>query len=319
MDNALVSIIVPVYNTYEYIEECIQSILSQSYGNIELILVNDGSTDGSSEICKRYERDKRVRYIEQANSGVQIARKRGVDASRGEWIMFVDSDDTLPSNSVSALLSVSDGVDIVVGRHEEPVSWKEGLCSRKKYLSMIYREKIFTAPWGKLFKGNLVRESKQAFEHNLPRSQDYLMNLVIARTNKKDVAMLNRAIYFYRLRAGSTTSTFKHDFDYASHLCNLADTIVEGEFPEREMLRMSIAPRIRFYVKYLKDHDYQGDNQHPFVKDIVQRLNKTRSVNLENRLILSVWGNKAIKWCLRLRAWVRKGKSRCRKVLSSGK
>ena len=82
--NPLISIIVPVYNTAEYIEECIQSILSQSYNEIELILVNDGSTDGSGEICKKYENLPNVQYIEQGKLGVVEARKRGVEESHGE-------------------------------------------------------------------------------------------------------------------------------------------------------------------------------------------------------------------------------------------
>ena len=83
MNQELVSIIVPVYNTADYVEECIQSILSQSYKNIELILVNDGSTDGSSEICKKYEDLSIVSYIEQDNGGATAARKRGVDEGCG--------------------------------------------------------------------------------------------------------------------------------------------------------------------------------------------------------------------------------------------
>jgi glycosyltransferase involved in cell wall biosynthesis len=117
MDSALVSIIVPIYNTEEYVEECIQSILSQSYKNIELILVNDGSTDGSGEICKKYEHLPLVRYIEIENAGVVVARKRGVEDARGEWIMFVDSDDYLLKDCVLELLSISEGVDIVIGCH----------------------------------------------------------------------------------------------------------------------------------------------------------------------------------------------------------
>lgn len=311
MNQELVSIIVPVYNVHQYLDECVQSILSQLYKNIELILVNDGSTDESGYICKKYGNLPNVKYIEQENSGVQVSRENGVKASKGEWIMFVDSDDTLPCNSVSSLLSASDGVDIVVGRHEKPVSWKEGLCARKKYLSMIYREKVFTAPWGKLFKGDLVRGCKQAFEHHLSRSQDYLMNLAIARTNKKDVALLNSTVYYYRRRANSTTFTFRHSFEYALHLCNLADAIVEGEFSEREMLMMSIALRMRFYLKCLKDHDYQGDRHHPFVKDIVRRMNKARIICLEDRLILSVSGSRSMKKCLNLRTRIKNMKKRC--------
>ena len=105
----LVSIIVPIYNTAEYLEECIQSILSQTYENIELILVNDGSTDGSGEICKKYEHLPNVSYFEQCNSGVVVSRKRGVSEAHGEWIMFVDSDDLLLDGAICKMVDLSDG------------------------------------------------------------------------------------------------------------------------------------------------------------------------------------------------------------------
>ena len=106
MINALVSIIVPIYNTAEYVEECILSILSQPYGNIELLLVNDGSTDGSSEICRKYSDLPNVTYVEQENSGTTAARKKGVDSAKGEWILFVDSDDYLLKDSISNMVAL---------------------------------------------------------------------------------------------------------------------------------------------------------------------------------------------------------------------
>ena len=152
--NPLISIIVPVYNTAEYVEECIQSILSQSYKNIELILVNDGSTDGSGEICKRYGNLPNVQYIEKENAGVVDARKRGVESANGEWIMFVDSDDYLLKDGIRELLSVADGVDIVIGPGSNSTSLNKApdYFGSKEYLRRLYNKEINATPWAKLFR-----------------------------------------------------------------------------------------------------------------------------------------------------------------------
>ena len=89
----MISIIIPVYNTAQYLNRCIKSVLRSSYRDFELLLINDGSTDASGSICRRYTReDGRVRYFEGEHKGVSAARNKGLDESRGEWIVFVDSD-----------------------------------------------------------------------------------------------------------------------------------------------------------------------------------------------------------------------------------
>ena len=94
MSSELVSIIVPIYNVGEYVEDCIKSLMNQTYGNIEIILVNDGSKDDSLSICREYEKiDSRIIVIDQVNQGVSVARNAGIDISKGEWICFVDGDD----------------------------------------------------------------------------------------------------------------------------------------------------------------------------------------------------------------------------------
>ena len=92
----MISIIVPVYNVEEYLEECLESICKQTYTDIEVVLVNDGSTDGSKEICEKYCRqDSRFKLINQENQGQSAARNNGVSFSTGEYITFVDSDDVI--------------------------------------------------------------------------------------------------------------------------------------------------------------------------------------------------------------------------------
>ena len=93
-NSPLVSIIVPVYNVANYIGECLDSLLNQTYRNIEIILINDGSSDESEKICKEYlVNDPRIKYVYQDNAGLSMARNRGIDLATGEYLTFVDSDD----------------------------------------------------------------------------------------------------------------------------------------------------------------------------------------------------------------------------------
>lgn len=104
MESKLVSVIVPVYNVERYLEACIKSICTQSYSDIEIILVDDGSTDRSGEICDEWERrDSRIHTIHKENGGLSDARNVGIEQSNGSWLMFVDSDDTISLNSVEQM------------------------------------------------------------------------------------------------------------------------------------------------------------------------------------------------------------------------
>ena len=111
----LISLIVPVYNVENYLEECLESIINQKYSNIEVILVNDGSTDGSKEICERYcEQDPRFHLINQENQGQSVARNNGVAASTGELITFVDSDDVVSAKYLENLYAyMTEEIDLI--------------------------------------------------------------------------------------------------------------------------------------------------------------------------------------------------------------
>ena len=112
-ENALVSVVVPVYNVEAYIARCIESILSQTHRNLELILVDDGSLDHSGAICDAYaEKDSRILVIHQENAGVSKARNAGIDQAKGEYLSFVDSDDWIEPDHIQSLLPI-DGEDMV--------------------------------------------------------------------------------------------------------------------------------------------------------------------------------------------------------------
>ncbi len=108
MDNEKVSVIVPIYKTEKYLRRCVDSILAQTYGNLEVILVDDGSPDHCPEICDDYARqDDRVKVIHQINQGVSAARNAGIKAATGGWIQFVDSDDWLEPDYTEKLIETT--------------------------------------------------------------------------------------------------------------------------------------------------------------------------------------------------------------------
>lgn len=310
MENELlhpfVSIIVPVYNTAEYVEECIQSILSQTYENIELILVNDGSTDGSGEICKKYEHLPNVSYFEQCNSGVVVSRKRGVSEAHGEWIMFVDSDDYLLKDCVLELLSISEGVDIVIGCHTRSKQLIDAFdyYDREDYLFMLTCRRFPTYPWAKLFSADLIRKCQLAFAYNYPVKEDFLMNLALARTNEKKVAVWRKPVYFYRIRIDSATRSHNFDLDSYYDFCNLVDSIVADSLSEEKEKRAKIEVRMDYYYDYLKRNDYEGNKRHPFVKEIIRLINADGVIRLSDRLLLSVSNKRSIKMCLFLNKFI---------------
>ena len=115
----LVFVVIPVYNVSRYLQQCLDSVVSQTYRNLEIIIVDDGSTDGSGRICDRYEkRDERSHVIHSANRGLSSARNLGLDKIRGSYILFVNSDDWIEPHTVDTLIraAMQTGADIVIAK-----------------------------------------------------------------------------------------------------------------------------------------------------------------------------------------------------------
>ena len=129
MSENKVSIIIPVFNSEKYIENCIKSILGQDYKNVEIIIINDGSTDNSVKIIKQINSDK-IKLINQKNNGPSSARNNGIKNASGEWIMFLDSDDMLADNAISNLIEKSINTDHVIS------GWKAFFKNYTKYFRL---------------------------------------------------------------------------------------------------------------------------------------------------------------------------------------
>ena len=207
-----ISIIVPVYNTEQYLPSCIDSILNQSYTDFELLLIDDGSKDGSGKICDAYaEKDSRVRVFHKENGGVSSARNLGLQEARGEWVCFVDSDDELMPNGLQTMVgSISEEVDLVMGGYYElegetlqtdTTSFGgNGIIDQDKALLTMYPSvdlPYMGYPWGKLFKRNLVLENGLSFDELIRIKEDTLFVVEYLCGIQLRVCYISTPVYKY--------------------------------------------------------------------------------------------------------------------------
>lgn len=219
MSSKRISVIVPVYNVEEYVSTCIESLLSQTYENIEIILINDGSQDRSGEICESYAaRHSTVRVIHQENSGVSAARNRGISEASGEYIGFVDADDYVSSDMYEYLMALSDKYQADVAQckyirtavnDSAPVqraTFTESITvlNRKEALfELLCSQRVRNGMWSKLYKKSLF--DGLSLDTRLSSGEDGLFNYhVISRA--KRVVLGNAPCYFYYQREGSCTT-----------------------------------------------------------------------------------------------------------------
>lgn len=218
-NNCLISIIVPVYNIEQYLPRCIESLINQTYHNIEIILVDDGSLDKSGEICDEYaKRDKRIIVIHKENGGLSDARNRGLDIAKGDYIMFIDSDDWIEEDSCETLnrLAFEYNADIVVfglntvfssGKTIRSKKGLTGLADKNMCMKfLIYNVSkggIFNYVCNKLYSSQLFKDLKFPIGR-LAEDQDTTYKLI---HKSQRIYVTDQALYNYYQREGSITTT----------------------------------------------------------------------------------------------------------------
>lgn len=208
------SCVVPVYNVESYLDECIESVLNQSFIDFELILVDDGSTDDSRVICEKYaRRDVRIKFFHKPNGGVTSARKFGVEQAIGEYIIFVDSDDTLPKDSFKVLIADCSDFDIVVGCLDHRISKTELILSASEFISGLLESRILPSPCGRIIRRKLFVSRVFEIPPTILKGEDYLMNLRLACQAQR-IKVINRCVYNYRIHSKSATHTFVSTLAY---------------------------------------------------------------------------------------------------------
>lgn len=239
----MISIIVPVYKVEPYLRQCIESVLSQTYKNVEILLIDDGSPDSCGQICEEYaERDGRVRVFHTENKGLSAARNLGFQMANGEYIGFVDADDWIEPNMYETLLErlVETNSDICicafwfeyVNTFEEE-KYQNSIMSDKDSLKALIRGEIKSYVWNKLFKRNILENVL------FPEGKNFedISNMYGVLRKSDVITVTSDPKYHYRQRKESISKSFA-----GKNLCDFADACLERYF---------------FYKKELEDIFYE--------------------------------------------------------------
>ena len=219
LDGDLVSVIVPVFNVKNYVSRCIESILNQTYRNIEVIIVNDGSTDGSAEICSQFkERDNRVSVISQENRGLACARNSALRKMKGNYVMCVDSDDFIAPDMVKTMIYiaknnnadyVSCGYKMVsdedaeqyIMRTDAGIPAYQSVTKEKALSKLFVPQSRYCSAWGKLYGHQLWKNGLCYPENNRFGEDMYLAHILIDRA--KNIIHTDQSYYYYN-QSGSS-------------------------------------------------------------------------------------------------------------------
>lgn len=259
----LISIIIPIYNLEKYLENCIDSIIKQTYKNLEIILVDDCSTDSSIHICRTYEkRDKRVSVIKKMeNEGAGMARNAGIDIARGQYIMFVDGDDFLTYDFVEEiyimLIESQGDIAMCLGRpvydfkrirsmEDKKLTNYECMSSAEALENVCYQRKITPGPWGKIFKSELFN------------------NLRFPDTGYEDLSIMYRLIDKAELIAFSPVEKY--------YYLQRKNNTTLGKFNRKKLDRILVAKQMMEFIEDKYADLYAGAKVRFFISN-VQTLN----------------------------------------------
>ena len=228
---AKISIIVPVYNTEPYLPRCIDSILSQSFTDFELLLVDDGSTDGSGKICDAYaEKDSRIRVFHKENGGVSSARNLGLDEAKGDWVYFVDSDDELLPGGLATLgRSIQKDVDLIIGGYEQYdshgvkvpstiqtefplIRWSQ----QKTLLALFQGHSMYYFylgyMWLFLFQNKIIQDNHLRFDTSILIKEDTLFVTKYLCRAMGATIFNTTPVYKYKMREDSAMGTLRNQY-----------------------------------------------------------------------------------------------------------
>lgn len=244
MKEDLISLIIPVYNVEKYIRECIDSVICQSYKNIEIIIVDDGSRDNSGKICDKYaENDRRIQVIHKKNEGVSKARNVGIEMAKGKYISFVDADDIINKEYVKTLYNLCKGenADISICGTEDfdcsgkifskSLRYKNNLNSEEG-LKELLNEKYYTCVvWAKMYKRELFNDI--AFNESTKIAEDLEIIYKLIAKSKKISIDTSKIMYYYRDRDDSATAAeYNKDWEKEIKICEEILNFIKKEYPQ---------------------------------------------------------------------------------------
>ena len=297
---ALITIIIPVYNVEKFLAECVDSVICQTYEHLEIILVDDGSTDNSGYMCDEYGRkDKRIKVIHQKNQGLSAARNTGLEVMEGDYVYFLDSDDCIDKNVIEVLYNnlIINYCDIAIGKlHNFQTDIKSVIVNQYNNVNvnvyntemclrnMLLNNSIGHEACGKLFSTQLWSN------HRFPVGKIYedYATIYFVVANAKRIAVCSEAIYFYRMRIGSIMNSEIKENNFM--LLDISDDVTSRLIAmnyniEKAAIRLNVVTYLKFLYRILS----VGYNAYPDVQQrIINHVMNCREVFLQSKEIRKV-------------------------------
>ena len=248
----LISIVIPIFNVSKYLEKCIDSIINQTYKNLEIILIDDGSTDNSGEICDKYsQKDNRIKVVHQKNQGVSAARNEGLKRATGNYIGFVDPDDFIESNMYEVIINdikenqCDIGICGIRSKNEDNVTLREArkqeniVMSKKELLNTLIQEKsIATSVWDKVFKSELIKEKRFNEKRKVGEDLELILEII---NNKEEINAIYNSSCLYNYLIREKSASKKQDDKQAMDILEVNDKLlkmVQSEYPDLQIFVM---------------------------------------------------------------------------------
>ena len=296
--NPQISVIVPVYNGERYLHECIDSILNQTFADLELLLLDDGSLDNSGKICDDYAlKDKRVRVIHKKNEGINATRKRGVSEAKGTWISFCDNDDSLPLDALNNLFGLTGGTDIVIGFPDTP-NYNRELSLEECRRNMITAKLLPPTPWGKLYRRSLLTEEIFNFPREIDGEEDMIMNIRLMFKIERTPRICFKKVYNFRRNTASVSHTKKASLEHEDafdrvRAASIPTNMINNYMSEILWSRLNGIVSIAY-----NDPGSIVGWQHPYLKCLKEDINKyDYKLNLQQWLLLNIRVGYCLKMC----------------------
>ncbi|MBR0410348.1 MAG: glycosyltransferase family 2 protein [Eubacterium sp.] len=299
----LISVVIPVYNVKDYIVESLESVIHQTYSNLEIIIIDDGSTDDSQFICEKYKKiDARIIVVHQENKGLSASRNVGLDMMNGEAVVFLDSDDAYHPNFIRTMIEtmINEQSDIVVCKYTVhrtietmirgnqdivyPIA-EHGMYDRPSALKALAEGSIDIHVWNKIYKKELWNDTRFP-EGHVYEDMDTtfrIFNLC------KSVYVLNQALVLYRKRPNSITKTMSWDnicdrLVATAHFTSFVVDNKEGVFTDKQKNRRHLACLNSMIILYCYYYDNNNnEDNHIELKDIDKIImDKGKEINIAN-------------------------------------
>lgn len=287
-----ITIIVPIYNSDKYLKQCIESLINQSYKNLKIILIDDGSSDNSLDIALHYKQKYEIiDLISQSNKGVSNARNLGIKHANSEWISFVDSDDVLEPNAIEEMIKLAEEyhTDCVISniniiKKGKKTKNKELASGNKIYLNkekdILIRKFVckgvkeyepytwgIGAPWARIYRLDIIKENKIFFKEELKRMEDGIFNMYYFYY-AQSILYTNKCLYNYRVLTNSESHRFNSNIVKETELY-FAQLYKFGALFNDEIFKKGVDNQIiRYIYSYMKTYYFSSANKETFLNKI---------------------------------------------------